>query len=64
MNSRERILTALDGGEPDRVPCALGFYYQNISGIAPRGQSWEELVDIHFVRFEPSPEEVELRRLA
>jgi len=64
MNSRERILTALDGSAPDRTPCALGFYHQDLAGLVPRGQSWEDLIDIRFIRFDPSPEEIELRRLA
>jgi len=64
MNSRERILTALNGGEPDRIPCALGFYHQEIDHRTPAGRSWEDLVDVQFVRFEPSPEEEKLRELA
>jgi len=64
MSARERILTAMDGGEPDHIPCALGFYHQEINHRTPAGRSWEELVDIQFVRFEPSPEEEQLRDLA
>jgi hypothetical protein len=29
---RERVLTALDGGEPDRVPRALSFYRVETAG--------------------------------
>ncbi len=57
MNSRERLLTALRGGTPDRVPCALGFYHVDLAHPAPRGAQWDELVDIHFIRTPMSPEE-------
>jgi len=65
MNSHERVLTALDGGEPDRVPCALNFYRVDGTALAPPGQYRDEdWVDVQFVEFPPSPEEEELRRLA
>ncbi|MEJ2732906.1 MAG: hypothetical protein P8189_04930 [Anaerolineae bacterium] len=64
MNARERLLTAMDGGEPDRVPCALGFYHVDLERLAPPGQPLDGVVDVHFVRFAPSAEEEELRRLA
>jgi uroporphyrinogen decarboxylase len=64
MNARERLLTALDGNEPDRVPCALGFYHVDLAELSPRGWPWDSLLDVQFVRFSPSPEEEELRRLA
>jgi uroporphyrinogen decarboxylase len=64
MNSRERLLSALAGQEPDRVPCALGFYHVDLELLVPPGQSYDGLVDVHFVRFPTSPEEDELRRRA
>jgi uroporphyrinogen decarboxylase len=64
MNSRERLLTALSGQEPDRVPCALGFYHVDLEPLVPPGESCEGMVDVHFVRFPPSPEEEDLRRRA
>lgn len=64
MNARERLLTALDGGEPDRAPCALGFYHLDLAQLAPPGWSWDGWLDIQFVRFPLSPEEEKLRRLA
>jgi uroporphyrinogen decarboxylase len=64
MNSRERLLTALDGGEPDRVPCALGFYHVDLKSLVPRGQYRDNLVDVRFVEFPLSPEEEKLDRLA
>jgi uroporphyrinogen decarboxylase len=64
MNSRERILCAMDGAEPDRVPRALGFYHVDLASLDPHGQSVESWVDVQFVRFSPSPEEEELRRVA
>jgi uroporphyrinogen decarboxylase len=64
MNGRERILTALDGGEPDRVPLALSFYRVEAETLAPAGAWRAELVDVDFVRFPASPEEEDLRRRA
>ena len=64
MNARERLLTALDGGEPDRVPRALNFYRVELEKLVPPDQCRDGLVDVQFVEFAPSPEEEELRRLA
>jgi uroporphyrinogen decarboxylase len=64
LTPRERILTALDGGEPDRIPRALSFYRVEIEAIAPPGVSHDDLVDVGFVRFTVSPEERELERRA
>ena len=47
MNGRERILTALDGGEPDRIPCAMGFYrvdHKNLAGLAGDSKDSPETV--------------------
>ena len=59
MNAREQLLVALEGGEPDRVPCALGFYHVDIDDLASRGGSrspknrldWRDAIDVHFVKF-------------
>ena len=64
MNSRQRLLTALDGGEPDRVACALGFYHVNLESLVPRGQHRDNMVDVRFIQFPLSPEEKKLDRLA
>ena len=64
MNSRARLLSALAGQEPDRVPCALGFYHVDLEPLVPPSQSLDGMVDVHFVRFPTSPEEEELRRRA
>jgi uroporphyrinogen decarboxylase len=64
MNARERLLIAMDGGEPDRVPCALSFYRVDVRRLAPSGQYRDDLVDVDFVEFPLSPEEKRLRRLA
>jgi uroporphyrinogen decarboxylase len=64
MNARERVLTAMNGEEPDRVPCALSFYHVDVERLAPPGQYNDGMVDVQFVRFPPSPEEEALRRLA
>ena len=64
MNARERILTALSGDEPDRIPCALSFYRVDLKALAPPGWHDDLKPDVEFVDFSPSPEELELRRLA
>ncbi len=63
MNGRERVLTALDGGTPDRVPRALGFGRVEIKELAPAGEYRDDLIDVQFVRFGPWPAVEELRRL-
>lgn len=69
MNARERLLAALDGQEPDRVPRALGASRVDL-GAVPPGWQWtgdergDPAVDVEFVRFPSSPEDEELRRLA
>ena len=70
MNARERLLMALDGGEPDRVPRALGFSRVDVNKLIPPG--WHQkgdngrypIVDVRFVDFRPSPEDEDLQRLA
>ena len=52
MTGRARVLAALEGGEPDRVPCALGFYHV---GRVDDG------VDVDFVEVPPSSEDRALR---
>jgi len=64
MDGRERILTALEGGTPDRIPCALNFYHVTLDGVAPLGYDWEGLIDVQFVRLPPSPEEEAFSRTA
>jgi uroporphyrinogen decarboxylase len=64
MNARERILSALSGDEPDRVPCALSFYRVDLNKLAPPTWHGDLRPDVEFVDFSPSPEEQELRRLA
>jgi uroporphyrinogen decarboxylase len=58
------MLIALDGGEPDRVPCALNFYRVTLDDVAPPGYDWESMVDVQFVSMPPSPEEQALRQAA
>ena len=64
MNARERLLAALDGQEPDRVACALGFYRVEFERLAPAGYDADDVIDVRFVSFPASPEEEELRRRA
>ncbi len=64
MNNRERILTALAGGEPDRVPCALAFFHVDLEKLAPPEQYRADLVSVRFVHFPPSPAGEALRRTA
>jgi uroporphyrinogen decarboxylase len=66
MDSRERILLAMDGGTPDRVPCALGFYHLDLDQLLPpdRFPGAQACVDVNFVSFPLSPEEKALERAA
>jgi uroporphyrinogen decarboxylase len=64
LNGRERILTALGGGIPDRIPLALSFYEVDGAGLLPPGTWRDDLVDVGFVTFPVSQEEAELRRRA
>jgi uroporphyrinogen decarboxylase len=64
VTGRERVLAALDGQEPDRVPLALSFYRVDGAALAPPGAWREDLVDVEFLDFPVSVEEAELRRTA
>jgi hypothetical protein len=64
LTGRERILAALDGLEPDRVPLALAFYHLDGVELAPPGAWRDDMVDIAFVAFPVSDEEERLRRRA
>lgn len=66
MDSRSRILAALDGGEADSVPCALSFYHVDVRQLAPADEAarYEALVDANALAFPLSPEEKALERLA
>ena len=64
MNERERILAALDGQQPDRVPLALSFFDVDGAALAPTGPWHPDLVDVGFVAFPISAEEEKLDRIA
>jgi uroporphyrinogen decarboxylase len=51
MNARERVSTALRGGEPDRIPCALGFFPQPLFGVEDADEFFG--TDVRFVEFAP-----------
>ena len=57
MNPRERVLTALDGGTPDRIPCALAFYPVRFERLVPRSLRRDNPVDVRFVETPLSREE-------
>ena len=63
MNARERLLTALDGDTPDRVPCALGFFSVDLEQLVPSHVYQEDLVDVQFIKLPISPAEKTLREL-
>jgi uroporphyrinogen decarboxylase len=64
MNGRERVLTALDGGEPDCVPCAMSFYHVDLRRLAPPDEYRDGLVDVEILEFPLSSEERALEALA
>jgi Uroporphyrinogen decarboxylase (URO-D) len=51
VDARERVLTALRGGEPDRVPMALGFFPQSLFGAPDADEHFQ--TDVRFVDFAP-----------
>jgi uroporphyrinogen decarboxylase len=51
VDARERVLAALSGGEPDRVPCALGFFSQSLFGARDADEYFG--TDVRFVDFAP-----------
>ncbi len=55
MDSRERVRTALAGGRPDRVPCALGFFLQPLFGVEDADELFQ--TDVRFVGFDPPVEQ-------
>jgi uroporphyrinogen decarboxylase len=57
MTPRQRVLTALDGGTPERIPVALGFYRVELEHLAPPGAYRHDLVDVRFVQAPLSPGE-------
>jgi uroporphyrinogen decarboxylase len=63
MEPRERVLAALAGREPDKVPKALSFYRVDLAAIAPPGFTEEDLgLEVRFVEFEPSRAERRFHR--
>lgn len=56
LTGRERILTALDGREPDRAGCALSFYHVELddAGLASRRN---DVVDVDFISFPVAADE-------
>jgi uroporphyrinogen decarboxylase len=51
----ERVRTALSGGLPDRVPCALGFFPQCLFGSEDADELFQ--TDVRFVEFDPPREQ-------
>jgi uroporphyrinogen decarboxylase len=64
MTGRERILSALDGREPDRAGCALSFYHVELDVLGMAERRWDDCVDVDFVTFAVAPDEEALRRAA
>jgi len=65
MVPRERVLAALDGEEPDRVPRALAFYHVDVARVVPPGLLLGgEPVDVQFVEFPTTRAEQDLARHA
>lgn len=64
LTGRDRILTALDGGEPDRAGCALGFCHVDLHGPEVDGGTLDDVVDVDFVSIPVSEDEAALGRAA
>ena len=63
MDSRERVLRAMDGAEVDRVPCALAIYPVDAGKWVPPGSTSALGVDVEFVGL-PSAESEDRFRAA
>jgi uroporphyrinogen decarboxylase len=61
MDGRERVLTALRGQQPDRVPRALGFHRVDAGHLPCLGGSPDGAIDVNFVQFTPSAADDALR---
>lgn len=55
MDSRERVRAALSGEDPGRVPCALGFFPQELFGAADADEFFD--TDVRFLEFDPPPDQ-------
>ena len=64
MGSRERIITALKGDTPKKIPVALSFYNLDLNRLAPEGINLLDLIDIQFIKFPISPEVAEFSKQA
>ena len=63
MNGRERVLTALRGNTPDRVPRALSFGRVDLERLLPPDEPRESFVDVDFILFPDRPQDQALREL-
>lgn len=57
MRPRERLLTALAGRRPDRVPATLGFRPHQLGGRTDRELAGELGLDVWYVEFGPSQDD-------
>ena len=64
LTGRERILTVLDGREPDRAGCALSFYHVELNDLGLESGRWTDIVDVDFISFRVAADEEALRRTA
>jgi uroporphyrinogen decarboxylase len=64
LTGRERILTALDGREPDRAGCALSFYHVEPNDLGLERSRWDDILDVDFIVFPVAPDEAALHRAA
>jgi uroporphyrinogen decarboxylase len=55
----ERVLTAMSGHEPDRVPVALSFYPTTLPQTGGKDADEQLGTDVRFVEFDPPPEQDE-----
>ena len=62
LNSRERVIQALLGRKPDRIPKALGFFNQSFDAIAPTAAEDYFDLDIRYAEFDPPQNQNTFRR--
>lgn len=64
VTGRERILTALDGREPDRAASALSFYHVELEHLGLVSRRWDDIVDVQFISFPVAADEKALLHAA
>jgi uroporphyrinogen decarboxylase len=61
MTPRQRVITALTGGKPDRIPKTLGFFPQTLEAIDPTPPDDYFALDVRFAEFAATNDQDDFR---